>query len=818
MGVTLAGVPCESPRELHRDCVRLGLPTGWAELANSYTCELGARSGDGWLILSRPALLRIDPALAFAGRYDLTFYGTNETGPAGSVTIKSLAIASAECLTPAAETAAAAYFVRLADRRASLNRALVDLGYNVRSAATGEHYPATLDGGSAWTWADLLADLWAAAGLGTSPGWPTTPAGTPEGIELWQTPALDAVEHVLGLGGCALRYDPTADTFGVVRPGDADADYDRIAALYDRWRIWDTHPIRPAARNRPGAVRVLFPRVPHTSGDGSPWYALDTDDTGGGEAGTYAVVHDPMPALFAEEGDLTPTNAAELSARAADRAAAYFREVSGPAIKERFVYPLPLAGAFLPGARVRGIRWSERAAAPRPGLGTITETYPGVSLRVLPDPARCCVPPARAMPPARVTEGPHAEEIGDGATSSFVVNHGLGSQAVSVLIREAAAPYRQITADVYYTSTTTVTVEFDPLDPPAAGQYEVVVSLPGGASTPTGLVGPPSSTDGGLTTWSGTAGKNLGSSAVTLVGSTFTGGSAGGDELTFRGSSHPTLPGLVTFTASDASALTVIDVARVLRTTSATPAAGLGSAFTYTLPDAGLTDRTAARLKTIWTDATAGAASAQFVIEAMYAGVARDLFRLYPAGGFSVPTVAGTPAPPSPGEVSVYLDADGKLYTQTSAGVVTDHSETLPATPPAAVELSAVPTWFLADTITHDDLTDNDTSQDITAYTLPAKAAIHGILVRTKTAGAGPGLISLGIGLVINGAGTGGAGNGMSADDVAAQFIWNNPGTGGIESWTATATIVVRFTSAGANLLALTAGEWEVYLLLSTLG
>ena len=63
--------------------------------------------------------------------------------------------------------------------------------------------------------------------------------------------------------------------------------------------------------------------------------------------------------------------------------------------------------------------------------------------------------------------------IGDGVATEYAVTHNLGTQAVTVSVREVAAN-QIVLVDVVANSVNQVTLRFD--QPPAASSYEVTVS------------------------------------------------------------------------------------------------------------------------------------------------------------------------------------------------------------------------------------------------------------------------------------------------------------------------------------------------------
>lgn len=361
MPVSLGGVGCLSVDVLAREGFLAGLPQ--SRQPHSYECPLGPAPGDAWLAMSLSALRSLDSILTFAGTYDLTFRSDNLSGPtAAPVVIKHLSITGAECLAPGARSDDAPYLVRLADPRLTDNRRLVDRGYNLRDVRVGNLITSSLNAGVAWTWQQALADLWAAAGLGVAPTLvPETgmPEGTPENLEYWQTPALDALEDFLARLSCNLAYDPLQATYGVVETGAADPAHVAFLARWARWRIDDAYPVIPVATQRPAYCRVLFPRLPHVVGNGTPWYAIDVPDPlGQGRAGTYATLTDDEAALV--PAGTVVTNLTALTSRAAARAADFFASISA-ADRLRTAYPLPLSDV-VPGRRVERVRWSLTAA------------------------------------------------------------------------------------------------------------------------------------------------------------------------------------------------------------------------------------------------------------------------------------------------------------------------------------------------------------------------------------------------------------------------------------------------------------------------
>lgn len=69
--------------------------------------------------------------------------------------------------------------------------------------------------------------------------------------------------------------------------------------------------------------------------------------------------------------------------------------------------------------------------------------------------------------------GKYASTIGNGSATSFTVTHNLGSQDITVTIREAAAPFAIVYADIEVTNASSIKVSFAAA--PSSNQYRVVV-------------------------------------------------------------------------------------------------------------------------------------------------------------------------------------------------------------------------------------------------------------------------------------------------------------------------------------------------------
>lgn len=373
MPVTFAGYGCIEPRALYRDCADRGVSVAWADRPNSFHCPIGMEPGEGWVLMRLSDLRRVSPDLSFPGAYDLSFVNSGG-GSLPPVTLLGLLVVTADCLTPGARGAESAYLVRLADRRVHLRHFYCDRAYNVRHKLSQEFLPQTLHGSQPWTWNDMARHVWERAGvLGGYPGLPVVTDGTPEDFEFYEVSVAEALKTVLDKLGCDLAYDPTVGSgFRIVEKGGADPAADGAMRALDAQRHWDGYPLWSARGSAPAAARVLFRKVPHVRGHSSPFVAVDAGaGPPGAEPGTVVALPDDLEALYTPFGVIS--NLSDLEARAALRAAEYFKGLASGLDRLRIVYPFAVAAGLTPGPQIDSIRWSEPATPVAPHGGLTTE-------------------------------------------------------------------------------------------------------------------------------------------------------------------------------------------------------------------------------------------------------------------------------------------------------------------------------------------------------------------------------------------------------------------------------------------------------------
>ena len=325
-GWTLDRKLCDDPRHLLQQCAERGLSTAWAGQANLFDCSEGCKPGHGCLILSREDLdaLRITGT---ADRFRKLVIGKT-TFP------KILVSGPAQDLTPGADgDDATAYLLPIADKRWLYYQRgePVRVIYNWRDHTTGDYQTGTLNSGAAWTWQEIVDDLWPSA-LGAVPDLPFTPDGTPEGFFYHGCSRLEALEDLLIRLACTLRYDLVGDTFDIVRLGDS-ADADGAGDLADSLAdaglaILDDHLVFGRTATYPEFVRCEFRVAPVYSNGALPIYSIDTSiaasvPNSAISPGTYVILRDDM---YARQSANAVTNVATLTTRAAERAADWLRK------------------------------------------------------------------------------------------------------------------------------------------------------------------------------------------------------------------------------------------------------------------------------------------------------------------------------------------------------------------------------------------------------------------------------------------------------------------------------------------------------------
>ncbi len=232
---------------------------------NHFYCPTGCHSFKGWILLPRYEYDQLD---TYSTSLKLNIGDTTKTDNTG--TLNNLSIVQAQCVTRGiASDRNALYLVELTDGRGVLCNNWFQFpttsNYNIRAAG----YPQTfqlgsMNGGTTWTWTTMLQNLWVQMGtfLGTWPGLPYAPAGTPEGFWFTGVSAWQALCKVLNHLGMTVACDLTQTTnpFTIVQTGATDSTLTSLQARYTTHLEDDLEWIDTGAGRVPLTVRVFFKR------------------------------------------------------------------------------------------------------------------------------------------------------------------------------------------------------------------------------------------------------------------------------------------------------------------------------------------------------------------------------------------------------------------------------------------------------------------------------------------------------------------------------------------------------------------------------
>jgi len=238
----------------------------WLERANSFYCPTGRWPCRGWILLPRSEYVQLN---SYSTSLQLEVGDSRDPNNVGI--LKGLCLVQAQCVTRGLATDPnALYLVELTDAQGILFNPwfqfALTTAYNIRAPAYPQtFYPWTLNGGTTWTWSTMLQDMWnkmvAAAPIGTWPGLPFVPAGTPEGFWFPGVTGWPAFVDVLEYLGMTLAVDLTkTNPYTVVKVGAADGAFTSLQAKYATNLEDDLEWIDVGAGRVPGSVVVAFRR------------------------------------------------------------------------------------------------------------------------------------------------------------------------------------------------------------------------------------------------------------------------------------------------------------------------------------------------------------------------------------------------------------------------------------------------------------------------------------------------------------------------------------------------------------------------------
>lgn len=234
--------------------------------ANSFECFAGRVPSTGWILMSRKDFNQLNP-------YSTTLQLTigDPTSSYNVQPLNGLVLVQARCVTRGiANDPAAIYLVELTDRRGVLSNRWFDYptlsAYNIRATAYphGTFIPASMNGGTTWTWGTMIRNLWEQMPLlGTWPGMPNTPVGTPEGFWMTGVSAWDALTNILDHLGLQVAVNLTNaidSQFTLTVKGANDSTFNSLTTQFIP-NLEDDYEWEDFGAGRvPATVRVYFRR------------------------------------------------------------------------------------------------------------------------------------------------------------------------------------------------------------------------------------------------------------------------------------------------------------------------------------------------------------------------------------------------------------------------------------------------------------------------------------------------------------------------------------------------------------------------------
>lgn len=297
------GKPCIDVGDLIRKAPGAGLPVVHIQScgANYFALRSGSTPSAGRVLIRSDDFGTINRA------------NSQSLAMPSGPTIPGIYVTAATRLFPGAnDDPASPMVVDLADERWIKRHAPADVAYNLPDK-NGTLYTATTNGGTPWTWTQVLSALWTLAGLtGTYAAPATVPAAAPQGFDFFGRPsALDCLEYALNQCGYTISHGIDGK-YSFVALGQTPA-----VRTWDR--VYDGRDDYPDAAEKPATIKTRFLRYPRPDGT-SPYYLVSTSTGGTGTA--VVQVDDGLAALGATG---TPSNSAALATRAAERAANWLK-------------------------------------------------------------------------------------------------------------------------------------------------------------------------------------------------------------------------------------------------------------------------------------------------------------------------------------------------------------------------------------------------------------------------------------------------------------------------------------------------------------
>lgn len=345
---------------------------------NQFYCPAGRQPFRGWVLLPRYEYVQLS---AYATDLRLQIGDPTRSDNVGE--LRGLRIVQARCVTRGLESDRnSLYLVELTDARGVLHnrwfQAPITAAYNVRAPAYPQVFqPQSMNGGTTWTWATMLQDMWTginaltSTALGTWPGLPqgVVLAGTPEGFWFPGAPAWYALNDVLHHLGMKVACDLTsANPYTIVMMSASDSAFSSLTTRYnnqDRLQE-DLEWLDAGAGRVPKTVYVLFRRrnsvfgTEETARHNSPqwnmsaYYSVPVSAPSAYNSST-GVHHlwSDFTVRYDMDGVILTADAVDAATIAAERASRYYDWVTQSYLTRTYAGALP----FKTGSQVDGICW-----------------------------------------------------------------------------------------------------------------------------------------------------------------------------------------------------------------------------------------------------------------------------------------------------------------------------------------------------------------------------------------------------------------------------------------------------------------------------
>lgn len=365
-------LPLYDPYRIRQDRGRLRRPeVKELSYANSIYMPGGRWPARAWILLARSDYDQISTYGTYALQID-----DFKNGP---ITLQNLSIVQARCVTRGlAGDANAIYLVELTDPRGVLWNKWFQFPttsqYNVEAPAyPSQFYTPSMNGASAWTWDQMLGDLWAQMPLlGAYLGLPLTPANTPKNFSFPGTSAWEALNQILSYLGCSVSVDlRSAAPYTITVDGTADAVFDALTLKYAANLEEDLEWIDTGSGRVPKEVIVYFHRINQYYGteetvrrDGLQWssqplYSVTVAGPAAfSQASGTGYLWADFTVRFDVDGNPLAADVATAATIASERVSQYYNRIyQGTVGYLRRVY----AGAlpFVVGSELDGVRWYE---------------------------------------------------------------------------------------------------------------------------------------------------------------------------------------------------------------------------------------------------------------------------------------------------------------------------------------------------------------------------------------------------------------------------------------------------------------------------